>query len=107
MAAGVCEDQSGDAAEQPEAMGGMVGADDVARWGGLGRAVSRCGTAREMAGEDRGGEVWDRWCGMNRGKEVEVQGVQVRWHGRRVWIAGGDARMVRRVVRRESGEASG
>ena len=42
-------------AEQSEAMGGMVGADDVARWGGLGRAVSRCGTARETAGEDRGG----------------------------------------------------
>ena len=38
---------------------------------------------------------------MNRGKEVEVQGVQVRRHGQRVWIAGGDARMVRRVVRVE------
>ena len=45
--------------------------------------------------------MWDRWCGMNRGKEVEVQGVQVRRHGQRVWIAGGNARMVRRVVRVE------
>ena len=61
--------------------------------GGLGRAVSRRDAVRQLREiwpVKTGAEVmWDRWCGMNRGKEVEVQGVQVRRHGRRVWIAGG------------------
>ena len=70
-------------------------------WGGLYRTAVRQGKCPVKAGAE---EMWDRWCGMNRGKEVEVQDVQVRRHGRRVWIAGGDDRMVRRVVR-VSGEA--
>ena len=67
-------------------------------WGGLYRDAVRQGK-RPVKVEAE--EMWDRWCGMNRGKEVEVQGVQVRRHGRHVWVAGGDARMVRRVVKVE------
>ena len=75
----------------------MMGRDGE-DWGGLYRDAVRQGKRPVKTGAE---EMWDRWCGMNRGKEVEVQGVQVRRHGQRVWIAGGDARMVRRVVRVE------
>ena len=80
----------------------MMGRDGE-DWGGLYRDAVRQGKRPVKTGAE---EMWDRWCGMNRGKELEVQGVQVRRHGQRVWIAGGDARMVRRVGG-ESGEASG
>ena len=58
-------------------------------WGGLYRTAVRQGKCPVKAGAE---EMWDRWCGMNRGKEVEVQGVQVRRHGRRVRVDCGRGR---------------
>lgn len=67
-------------------------------WGALYRDSVRDGK-RPVA--RRGEEMWTRWCEMNKGSAVEVEGVQVRRRGGMVWIAGRDERVVRRVVRAE------
>ena len=46
-------------------------------------------------------DMWTRWCEMNAGGTVEIEGVRIRRRGGTVWIAGRDARVVRRVVRAE------
>ena len=45
--------------------------------------------------------MWTRWCEMNKGREVKVEGVRIKRRGSVVWIAGGLERTVRQVGRAE------
>ena len=67
-------------------------------WGALYRDRVQAGK-RPVARQNE--DMWTRWCEMNAGDTVEIEGVRIRRRGGTVWIAGRDARVVRRVVRAE------
>ena len=67
-------------------------------WGGKYRTEVRNG-ARPVSMKAE--PMWDKWCAMNKGKEMHVEGVRIKRKGSIVWIAGKCARTVRQVGRAE------
>ena len=67
-------------------------------WGGKYRTEVRNG-ARPVGMKAE--PMWDKWCAMNKGKEMHVEGVRIKRKGSIVWIAGKCARAVRQVGRAE------
>ena len=67
-------------------------------WGGKYR-TEVCNGARPV--NVKAELMWDKWCRMNKGREVQVEGVRIKRKGSIVWIAGKWARTVRQVSRAE------
>ena len=67
-------------------------------WGGRYRTEIRNGARPVRAKAE---PLWDKWCAMNKGRTVHVEGVRIKRKGSIVWIAGKWARTVRQVSRAE------
>ena len=60
-------------------------------WGGKYRTEVRNG-ARPVGVKAE--PMWEKWCKMNKGREVHVEGVRIKRKGSIVWIAGKRERTV-------------